>query len=58
MSTVVNPLNFYGPTIPVSFEAMPTGGGVTKEEVQEQIDESMENVAYVMPEVIDVENNG
>ena len=47
---IVNPLNFYGPYIPPTFEAMPSGGGsgdVDEKKVNELIDKKIENAVFI-----------
>jgi hypothetical protein len=51
MSSVVNPLNLYGPYVPPTFEVMkPSGGGsgdVDEEKVNELIDDKIKNAVFV-----------
>lgn len=45
--TVGNPLNYYGPFVPPTFEAKQIeDGGTSKEDVQEMIDDSLENAVF------------
>ena len=46
---VVNPLNFYGPFVPPTFEAMPSGGSgdVDEQKVNELIDKKIENAVFI-----------
>ena len=56
MSTVVNPLNLYGPYIPPTFEVMkPSGGGsgdVDEEKVNELIDDKIKNAVFVQQVIV------
>ena len=51
MNSVVNPLNFYGPYVPPTFEAMKSSGGasgdVDEDKVNELIDDKIKNAVFV-----------
>ena len=51
MTTIVNPLNLYGPYIPPTFEATDYEGGgssdVDEKKVNEMIDEKIKNAVFI-----------
>lgn len=51
MTTTVNPLNFYGPYVPPTFESMkPSGGGsgdIDEQKVNELIDKKIEDAVFI-----------
>lgn len=55
-----NPLNFYGPMFPPTFEAKSNtgGGGASEEEVRQMIDSSLENAVFIGSEIPDNSSEG